>query len=174
MDKIRITNKLNPLYSRFKKLYSGSFPVFEQRTVGQQDAAFSSHRYHLTAYEENGTFVGFISYWEFDTYIYIEHFAVDTKLRGTGYGSLILNSFAKEQSKVIILEIDPVTDDISASRLRFYEKCSFHKNDYNHIHPPYRKGYDGHRLIVLSSNSKISCEEYELFSMDLKNIVMAV
>ena len=174
MDTIRITGRLDPLYSRFENLYSGSFPVFEQRTYRQQDYAFSSDRYHLVAYEENGTFIGFISYWEFDTYIYIEHFAVDMKLRGKGYGTLILNRFIKEQPKIIILEIDPVTDEISALRLRFYEKCGFYKNEYDHVHPPYRQGYEGHSLIVLSANRKLTGEEYMLFTGDLRNIVMRI
>lgn len=174
MENIRITNKLNPFYSRFINLYSGSFPVFEQRTGEQQDAAFASQGYHLAAYEENGVFLGFISYWEFDSYIYIEHFAVDKKLRGKGYGSLILTAFIEQQTKVIILEIDHITDEISASRLRFYEKCGFCKNDYNHIHPPYRNGYEGHGLIVLSSNRTITEEEYERFNNDLKMVVMSV
>lgn len=171
---VAIKDKLNPLYARFKDLYSGSFPIYEQRTGEQQDTAFSSHRYHLAAYEEDGVFVGFISYWELDACIYIEHFAIDRILRGRGYGSSILKSFIEKHSKVVILEIDPVTDEISALRLKFYEKCGFYKNDYYHVHPPYRKGYKGHTLVILSANRKITHEEYELFYRNLKDVVMAL
>lgn len=66
----------------FRDLYMISFPVFEQRTDEQQDDAFSCLNYHLNAYAEDGCFIGFISYWEFSDYIYIEHFAINQSLRG--------------------------------------------------------------------------------------------
>ena len=64
-------------------------PIFEQRTQEQQEKAFSCADYHLVGYSEGDMFVGFISYWEFGSYRYIEHFAVHQGLRGRGYGSEI-------------------------------------------------------------------------------------
>ena len=66
MEYINIDSSKHSLYSPFKNLYSISFPIFEQRTEMQQEKAFASTRYHLTGYEENNVFIGFISYWEFD------------------------------------------------------------------------------------------------------------
>lgn len=167
-----IKNKENILYPVFKELYEMSFPVFEQRTGEQQDKAFLCPEYHLSAYTENGIFIGFICYWEFKTYIYIEHFAINQTLRGKGHGSLVLSGFIKENSKIVLLEIDPITDDISAARLRFYQKCGFHLNRFAHIHPPYRDNRKGHTLLVLTTEREITENEYGRFYDDLSNQIM--
>ena len=117
-------------------------------------------------------FVGFISYWEFSSYRYIEHFAVHQGLRGRGYGSEILNAFLRSTSKIVLLEIDPVVDSVSRARLRFYRKCGFHENPFAHTHPPYREGYPPHSLVVLTSPRSITENEYRIFSTDLTEVVM--
>lgn len=174
MERVKLTDTETTLYAQFKELYKKSFPLFEQRTEKQQSSAFSSARYQLDAYIENGTLTGFISYWIFDAYIYIEHFAIHDQNRGKGYGSMLLKEFIEKNNKTIILEIDPVTDEISASRLKFYQNCDFYVNDYHHIHPPYRTGEKGHSLVVLSSGRTISVHEYDCFNRELRETVMRV
>lgn len=172
MESFIIENKENTLYPTFQELYAISFPVFEQRTEEQQEKAFRCPEYHLSAYTENGIFIGFISYWEFSTYIYIEHFAINQNLRGKGHGSLLLSYFIKENTKIVLLEIDPIIDDISAARLRFYQKCGFHLNKFAHIHPPYRENRKGHSLLVLTTEREITENEYGQFYDDLSNRIM--
>lgn len=111
MELINIDNIAHPLYDSFSKLYSTAFPIFEQRTETQQTRAFSHPKYHLSGYKEEDIFIGFISYWDFQEYIYIEHFAIDRQLRGSGYGSRILKDFISRKSKIVLLEIDPITDE---------------------------------------------------------------
>ncbi|RHR40053.1 GNAT family N-acetyltransferase [Parabacteroides sp. AF18-52] len=172
MKQIRVADKQSPLYADFEQLYRISFPIFEQRTEEQQLLAFSSPSYHLVAYVEDGTFVGFIAYWEFTHYLYIEHFAIHTDLRGKGYGSIVLKALQDSCDKRLLLEIDPVTDDVSAKRLHFYELNGFSANPYPHIHPPYREGFHGHDLVVLTTKGKITQDEYTQFAWDLRGIVM--
>ena len=118
------------MYSDFKALYSSSFPIFEQRTEEQQAWAFEQAEYHLAGYTDKGRWIGFISYWEFDTYIYVEHFAIDAALRGQGYGSRVLRMFVEQKGKTVLLEIDLIVDEVSAARLRFYTHCGFRMNPW--------------------------------------------
>lgn len=97
----------------------------------------------------------------------MEHFAVNTALRGKGYGSNLLHTFIQSTDKIIILEIDPVTDSISEARLRFYKKCGFSENPYPHKHPAYRSEYQPH-----TTKGEISKGEYQKFNLDLNRIVM--
>lgn len=172
MHRIEIKSPGNDRYEKFQRLYVSSFPIFEQRTESQQNYAFESSQYHLFEYWDGDIFVGFISCWEFGSQIYIEHLAVDTTLRGKGYGSRMLDSFVASSPKTVILEIDPIVDDISRARLRFYERCGFRQNGFRHRHPAYRQGYQHHPLVVLSSGRQITPDEYEDFSRNLKEIVM--
>ncbi|WP_404812303.1 GNAT family N-acetyltransferase [Capnocytophaga canimorsus] len=172
MKKIKIAHSNHPLYKAFRELYVTSFPIFEQRTEPQQKSAFSCEKYHLISYYDEENFVGFIAYWEFDNYLYIEHLAINTSLRGKGYGSQLLNDFISSTSKIVLLEIDPVIDEISEARLRFYKKCGFYSNPYLHSHPAYRVDYPPHTLIVLTTQRPITATEYEQFSHDLNSVVM--
>ena len=162
----------HPLYKPFHDLYRTSFPLFEQRSARQQTASFQNEQYKLLAFTENNLFLGFISYWEFDAYLYVEHFAVNSELRGKGYGSHLLNTFIQATDKIVLLEIDPITDSISEARLRFYKRCGFYENPYPHTHPAYRHEYQPHPLIVLTTKREISNDEYLKFNLDLSTIVM--
>ncbi len=121
---------------------------------------------------EEDQWVGFISYWEFDSYIYIEHFAIDNLLRGKGYGSRVLKTFVEQKGKTVLLEIDPIVDEVSAARLRFYSHCGFQTNPFPHCHPAYREEYQPHSLVVLTAPKEISQKEYQCFYADLYRIVM--
>ena len=172
MQQYIIDSTCHPLYQKFRSLYGVSFPAFELRSESQQVSAFGNSHYRLLGFEEAGRFVGFISYWQFDGYCYVEHFAVDTALRGMGCGSRLLNAFVGGADGIVILEIDPIVDDVAEARWRFYRRCGFLQNPYCHHHPPYDKAYRPHPLVVLTSGRLLSAEEYGRFYDDLCNVVM--
>ncbi len=84
----------------------------------------------------------------------------------------MLGSFIASTPKTVILEIDPIVDDTSRARLRFYERCGFRQNGFRHRHPAYREDYQPHPLVVLSSGRQITPDEYEEFFRNLKETVM--
>lgn len=172
MESTLIDSLRHPLYEEFASLYASSFPVFEQRTAPQQAAAFAAPEYRLAAFSDKAEFAGFIASWEFSAYVYIEHFAVASHLRGRGYGSRILADFVGRAGKTVILEIDPVNDPISAARLKFYLSAGFRSNDFAHLHPPYREGFEAHPLTVMSSPDHLADELYRRFADDLAKTVM--
>ncbi len=74
--------------------------------------------------------------------------------------------------KKLILEIDPLVDDVAKRRKAFYERCGFMANTFKHVHLPYRHGFAGHKLIVMSSPSLLSQLEYDQFNRYLCQVVM--
>lgn len=174
MKIIRLTSVNDPLYGEFKKIYKASFPVFEQRTEEQQKQAFANSSYYLECYVENKSLTGFIAYWDFGCYLYIEHFAIHGECRGKGYGSFILKDLKRRRQEMLLLEIDPVEDAISETRFRFYRKNGFIKNSFFHVHPPYQPACQGHELLVLTSDREMTEKEYRKFASDLALFVMQV
>lgn len=160
-------------YKAFSDIYKTSFPSFEQRNSQQQLAAFKNENYHLWAIIENERLLSFISFWNFEDYIYIEHLAVNPELRGKNIGSKTLDIFANETGKNILLEIDPPIDEVSQNRLRFYSRLGYKTNNWKHFHPPYNPIYPPHELVVLSLHKSLGENLYEQFYSDLVNIVMA-
>lgn len=136
---IQITNQASPYWDSLITIYHESFPIEEQRPVREIVRLLSEDTryvmYALLDTEEH--FVGFLTTWNFSKFIYIEHFALSPAFRSQGYGTEALTTFIRLQSKPILLEVEPPTDETSQRRIRFYKRCGFTLYDYPYIQPPY-------------------------------------
>ena len=76
-------------YPRMLDLYLSAFPAEERRDVSDLVRLMRGEpRFHvLAAYDEAG-FAGFITYWDFSAFRYVEHFAISDVCRGKGYGNI--------------------------------------------------------------------------------------
>ena len=59
-----------------------SFPQDERRKKEEQRALFSVPEYKVFVRREGGKIIAFIAVWEFERFLYVEHFAVSPKKRG--------------------------------------------------------------------------------------------
>lgn len=171
MRLLRINSITNTYFNDALKIYKNSFPEFEQRTIESQIEVLNHDQYYCCVVLEDTLLIGILFYWKYEDYNYLEHFAISSNLRGQSYGSKILKEFCENNSNTI-LEIDPPTDDTSIKRLNFYSNLGFKLHDFEHIHPPYRKNYSGHKLNIMSFNKNLSLYEYTKFNNFLKTTVM--
>ena len=155
----RCRDASGPLMDAAMALYRRSFPAHELRLWTDQQAAMNDPLYHFDLCLLDGA-------------LYVEHFCVEPSMRGHGLGTLILAELAKK-SRPIILEIDPLTDDVAIRRKGFYERCGYVANGFAHIHPPYQAANHGHALIVMSHPRALSQAEFDTFTVDLREKVMA-
>ena len=81
--------------------------------------------------------VGFISYWEWNDFSYVEHFAVDSSCRGSGYGATAMTELLKRINNPAVLEVEKPLDNISQRRIRFYERLGFVLCTRSYTQPPY-------------------------------------
>lgn len=173
MEIIRIKSIEDPHFDKIWEIYEYSFPLFEQRTLEHQITALNNERYRFDCYVEEGRIIGFICYWVFDTYVYIEHYAMAKESRGGGYGTKILKEFLERTNKIVILEIDPIVDDISSRRLRFYQHLHFVENPFRHKCPTYQPNTEEGDLLILTYPTSVDCIFYDRFNKDLHEIIMA-
>lgn len=171
MKFLKIDSKSNKYFNDAIKIYEESFPKFEQRTLKDQIEVLNNKQYHCCVALESNSLIGILFYWKYENYNYIEHFAILSNLRGQKYGSEILKEFCKN-NKNTLLEIDPPIDDISIKRLNFYSNLGFKLQKFEHIHPPYRKNYKGHKLKIMNFNKDLSIDEYNKFNNFLRTTVM--
>jgi len=169
---IPIESGKSALFATVDALYESAFPLHEKRDHAAKLRALSHPDYCLQAWFDGEQFVGLIGAWQFDGYAYIEHLAVNDKLRAQGYGKRMLHQFL-QQSPRTLLEIDPLTTDIAHRRLRFYQAMGFQLNDYHHHHPTYHAQIADHELLVLSYPVKLNEQDYQRFFDDLCHQVMA-
>ncbi len=82
-----------------------AFPPEERRTLTQQLEIIADQRYRMDFLYEDAALAGFIGYWLLDEFIFIEHLAVDAKMRGKGTGSKAVKNILS-LGKPVVLEVE--------------------------------------------------------------------
>ena len=135
-------------------IYTESFPPEERRPTDQffrlADTPGAPFRI-LVICDDAGHYAGFISYWQFDTFAYIEHFAVNPAARGGGIGACALREFKAMSGLPVVLEVErPGSNDMADRRIAFYRRNGFHTIDsYDYIQPPYAPGLPEVPLLLM-------------------------
>ncbi len=131
-------------YPDFLTLYNQTFPEDQRRSYRDEQhlARFikgKGGKFSAYAAVDGDLFLGFLSYWKFQGYIYIEHFAVRPEHRGRNIGSRLLQHLMKEQGENVLVEVEPAgTDKTADDRIRFYERNGFRtRKEINYVQPPY-------------------------------------
>ena len=140
---MEFTNLKMEDYPSFLKLYNDVFPLNHRRIYEDEKhldnyIKMKGGKFNAFAAKDGDLFLGFLSYWTFKGYTYIEHFAVSPEQRGKNLGRLMLNHLFKEVSPNVLLEVEPASDEESERRIRFYEKNGFRiRKEINYTQPSY-------------------------------------
>lgn len=122
--------------------------------------------YELIAVQEEDRVVGFLSAWNLPRFCYLEHFAFSPECRGGGFGTRTLKEYLTGKTSPVILEIDPLVDEISRRRCGFYERLGFVLTDHEHYQPPFRRGDSPVLLRIMSYGRGITDAEYDEFNKE--------
>lgn len=171
MELIRLKDDKDRRFAPAMTLYGESFPLHEQRLPKAQRRVMGHQDYHFDLVCEGETVLGLLLYWAQADYLYVEHFCMSPAVRGQGLGAQALALLAAS-GRTILLEIDPPADEISVRRRGFYLRAGYVENAFSHVHPPYRPGNLGHRLVVLSRPDKLTADGYAAFAAYLTHTVM--
>jgi len=140
--------KLN--IDKFYKLHKQDFPFDERRSKEKYKQLLNNLNFKSTYIFLENKLIGYINFWDFNDFIFIEHFAIFKELRDKGYGTKFLNSFLQNTSKDIIFEIEPATDEITTRRANFYLRLGFKFSDVEYYQPSYhKKGTLGPKLNIM-------------------------
>jgi GNAT superfamily N-acetyltransferase len=151
-------------------LYENSFPIAERRKREDHLRACENELFHPMSVWENDQLIGIAFYWEWSNYRYVEYLAVPPELHGHGYGSQIIKEI-RDSKHTIILEIDPLINELTVRRLQFYERAGFTLTPYRFMHLPYRLDGAPQELLILSYPKMISKEQHNDFLSFIDNEV---
>ena len=166
-----ITSANDPRFAEVMALYAIAFPRHEQRESDAQNRILSYPDYRCVALRDGETFVGLICWWDAGPFLYVEHIAIRSDLRGKGYGRCALRQL-QDTGKPILLEIDPPVDVISIRRRDFYLSLGFRVNPHEHLFPPYHAGEASHPMVLLSFPDVQSNAEVLIFRRFIEQRVM--
>lgn len=153
--------------SDFENVYAlmdESFPPDEHRPCGEQKALLDDEAYRILVLPAPGGEVqGFFSLWEFDAFLYVEHFAVNPAFRNGGVGSKMLAELLETAGKPVCLEVELPETEMARRRIGFYQRNGFVLNPYPYIQPPISAGRNPLPLSIMSAPRAISQQEFEEF-----------
>ena len=137
MLKINIKEIKNDYFESAWLLYEEAFPVYERRTSKAQSRLLENPNYKFDVFIEKNVFIGFIMWWNFKDFQYIDHFAVTKSKRNSGYGAKIVKDFKKSSFKPILLEVELPNSPINKRRIKFYERIGFKLNLHEYKVPSF-------------------------------------
>ena len=142
-----------------------SFPADERRPREQQLKLFEG---------EEEKIMGFMALWEFEDFVYIEHFALRADCRGRGTGSKMLGQVMSAFDKPVCLEVEPPETEKSCRRIAFYERNGMYLNQYDYIQPPLAEGQNSLPLKIMTSIGKITPGQFDSIKNTLYKYVYRV
>ena len=161
-------------FDSFFNILDNSFPQNERRDYPSQKALLSVGKYRPFVFKENDEVLALMATWEFADFVYVEHLAVDNKLRGKGVGTELIKNYLNNCKKRVFLEVEPPNCEISKKRISFYEKLGFCFNDFYYLQQPLNPGDLPFRLNIMSYPESISEREFEKYKKDIYKEVYGV
>lgn len=157
-----------------EKLYLENFPLPERReTRDWIEYTWNKPEFHNNMIFHGGNIVGFISYWEFPGFVYVEHFAMSEDIRGHGLGGKALDLLLRKYNseKPIVLEVEMPTNEVSKRRIDFYRRHGFSLRPEQYFQPPYRKGDETMELKIMVHTPKPASFSFDTTVSTLKREV---
>ena len=163
-------------YPSFLNLYNSSFPSDQRRLYEDEKhldnfIKMKGGKFNAFTAKDGDLFLGFLSYWTFEGYTYIEHFAVDPLHRGKNLGRMMLAHLFKEVSPNVLLETEPADNPVAAGRIEFYEKNGFKiRKEFNYTQPSY--GGKGQTVVpmVLMTHGEVNLHNIDSIKEMLKEV----
>ena len=138
-------------FDSFFKLMREGFPSVEMRSCEDAKNLLYEDLYNIIVdKDENENITAFIANWEFSDFNFIEHFAVDSKIRGSGIGTAMLKAYLNKCNKPIFLEVELPENHVSIRRIEFYKRLGFYLNNFE-----YDMFFFNGYYIHLDSNKKV-------------------
>lgn len=170
MEFLRIEPTDKDRWNRVWELYESSFPDAEKRLMNEHISAMQNELFFPLSAWEGNELIGILFYWEWKEYRYLEYMAINPELRGQGHGSRFLRHL-RENGHTVILEIDPLINELSVRRLQFYERAGFTLTPYRFDHLPYRLETETEELLILSYPKMITKNQHNDFLNFMKETV---
>lgn len=146
-------------YTFMEKLLITAFPPEEYRKLHnlREYTDHTGNFYNNIIFDDEIP-VGFITYWDFEHFYYVEHFAINPALRNGGYGKKVLNHLREVLQRPIVLEVEMPVEEMAQRRIHFYQRQGFNLWEREYQQPPY-KPEDDFLPMRLMVHGDLQCEK---------------
>jgi ribosomal protein S18 acetylase RimI-like enzyme len=152
---------METIYS-IKSLYETAFPPDERCDFDELLQLFvSENDMHVKTVFLDGELLGFIIYWAFEHFVFVENFAVNEKFRGHGHGAGIFTDFLKNAAHTVVLEVEPPDNPVAIKRIQFYERLGMTLHHFPYMQPPYGTGKNPVKMQIMSYGEIKTASDFE-------------
>ncbi len=148
----------------FNKMYAllqRSFPLGEYRSYETHRSLLDKPGYTVYARYDDGQIAGILTFWEFEDFAFIEHFAVAPECRNRGVGGQMLKQLQEKLDKMLCLEAEPPVTEIARRRIGFYKRNGFFLNAYPYVQPQLGEGRNAVALQIMTTGGEVSAEIFD-------------
>jgi N-acetylglutamate synthase-like GNAT family acetyltransferase len=169
---IPVTSPEFPGFAEVKLLYYRAFQPDERREVSDLVAQLEKPDFKLLIIQMYEMPAGLIALWQLNNFMFIEHIAVTEQFRNRKIGETALKMIADSLEQPVLLETVFPTENISESRLAFYERIGFDIIDNNYEQPAYSPEKNSKKMLLLS-NRAIMPDPIEKIVTEIHKVVYA-
>lgn len=162
-------------YKFMEELLVASFPPEEYRKLEDlREFTDRTENFQNNIIFDDDLPIGFITYWDFDHFYYVEHFATNPALRNGGYGKRTLEYLCEYLKRPIVLEAECPEEEIAQRRINFYKRQGFKLWEKEYNQPPYKPG-DSYLPMHLMVYGDLDCnKDFEAIKHKLYTAVYGI
>lgn len=160
-ETIRLERLERQDFSQVWNIMEHSFPPEERRTRTGQEGLLDNPHYQFYGYKKEGIVTAFFAVWQFDEFLFVEHFAVSEDYRNSGIGAELLQQLLQMMHLPTVLEVELPEGELPCRRIRFYERNGFVLNDYDYIQPSMQEGKPEIPLRIMSYPNGLAQKQFE-------------
>ena len=157
-------------FSEVYKRLIDAFPYEERRDEADEKKCFLKKEFNFCEITDDGESVGWIVFWIFESFLFIEHSAINKEIRSKGYGSKAIELIKTKYNSPVVLEAEFPETEMQKKRIKFYENLGFKVNSYNYTQPSYHNA-ESVPLQVLSFPEILSENEFCEFFKTTRSVV---
>lgn len=170
--KIRFKEIVSELdFEIIKSLYLTAFPPNERREYNEFIQQIFIENYAVYLIYKKQKVAGFFILWNFDDFVFLEHFAIEAQLRGQGIGERVISLILKNSNKPVILETKPPSDETSKRRVNFYMRNGFNLLNIKYLQPSYDEIKPEVEMKLMCTSAMISPEKLVEYIMQIRRTV---
>ena len=117
-------------------LFESAFPKSERPDFDDLEGRPSNFHFMVATNDDEP--IGILTYWTFEEFVYVEHFAIDEEMRDQGFGKAAFLNFLSQQHKQVLFEVELPHDEESEHRIEFYSSMGLCQNPQDYVQPSYR------------------------------------